>query len=187
MTRTVNYIFLLIISSLAISCSATGSGNTQVSDIFKGTRPLPEGYRKVFINSIEGESIDHAIRETVYSSLKESINKNDQLTVVELSEESDIILNVKITWFSSEPVKYNSLGVVEERRLRMVSVISLVFTKTGETRWRDKSVESELIFSDVKIPVMSEYRALELLSDKLSERIISVILTGWYREDKKVY
>ncbi len=168
--------------AVALSCSTAGSEKIGLSDIFRGNRPLPEGYRSVYIENVQGDSIDKTVRESALTSIRNRINSSSQLSLSGSSAKSDILLIVRITWFSSEPVKFNALGIAEERRLRIAAIVTLKFTGTSASESRGKVVEAEQIYSDTKLPAVSEYRAVELLSDKLAERIVSVIITGWYDE-----
>lgn len=176
------FITLFVIAFFS-ACSSGGEVNSVISQTFKGDRLLHEGVNRIYIDKIYDGNISDAVKDIFKSSLGTRINLSKKLAVVDSPEKSDLILKVMLTGFSSEPVKFNSLGTIEEKKLRIDSFIWLISPLTGEEQLRKKRVVSEQFYSEVNPPVMSEYRAISLLTDQLSDRIVSVIITGWYPDD----
>ncbi len=185
MIRKIYILFLLFPFALCCSTSDRGEINSVISQTFKGDRLLHEGVNRIFVDKIYDGNINSSVKEIFESSLRTKINLNNKLTVVESRENSDLILKVFITEFTSEPVKFSSSGVTEETKLKMDSFIWILSSSTGEEHIRKKRVWSEQFYSDINSPVMSEFRAITVLTEQLADRIVSVITTGRYQEDSR--
>jgi hypothetical protein len=148
--------------------------------MLKGNRVIPDGVSRIYIDEILAGNISDNVMDSFKSSLRKQINSSDKISLTDSRAESDMTLRVLIDEFYSEPIKFNPSGVVVEKKMRIVAYIYLKYTKTNEECFNDKKVESEVVYSEVNIPIMSEYKAMTLLADQLSGRIISVITTGWY-------
>lgn len=175
-------LFTVIIFS---NCSTAGESDSSVLNVFKGNRMLPDGVSRIYIDEIFDGDINSSIKETFGIVLREKINTNSSLYLVDSSEKSDLTMRVRLTGYSSKPVKFTSSGEVIETKLRLDAYVRLIYTSTGEEKLRNKLVESELVYSDKNPPIMSEYSAMTALTEQLAQRIISVITTGWYLEKKR--
>ncbi|MCL1864293.1 MAG: hypothetical protein FWF73_00590 [Spirochaetes bacterium] len=170
-------IFPLLIS---VSCATISESEPVFNQVLKGNRVIPDGVSRIYVEQILVTDISGNVMDSFKSSLRRQINSSDKISAADSQGESDMSLRVLLDEFYCEPVKFNLSGVVVEKKMRIVAYMYLKYTKTGEECLNNKKVESEVVYSEVNIPVMSEYKALTLLTDQLSERIISVITTGWY-------
>lgn len=71
---------------------------------------------RIYIDKISDGNISSTVKDTFVSSLRTRIDLNKNLAVVDKRENSDLVLKVFIAEFSSEPVKFNSLGIAEEKK-----------------------------------------------------------------------
>ena len=175
-------IFTLLMFFLIFSCSSGDKRDSVISKTFKGTRMLPDAVNRIYINKISSENVSSAVKDVFEYSLRKCINLNQKLDLVESPEKSDLIVKILLTGYSSVPVKFNSSGIAEETKLRLDSFVWITAAATGEDRVKNKKVESEYLYSGIKPPVMSEFKAITFLSDLLAERIVSVMSTGWYQD-----
>lgn len=176
---------LILIFTLAV-CTSCKSDYTDsvVSQVFRGNRPLPTGVSRIFIEMMPDVIINDAVKDTFSKAMNTRISKSEQLSLVSSPGESDLVLKVSFTEYSSEPVKVNSSGTVEKYKLRLVSFVWIISPSTGDEKVRQKKVDAELVYSELIPPVMSEYQAISALTDQLADRVISVVSTGFYRESK---
>jgi hypothetical protein len=175
---------LLIVSAIVIftACLSVEKSGSGLSNTLKGNRLLPAAVNRIYIDKIYDGNISASVKDSFASALRSKINLNKKLSLIDTPENSDLILKIKLTGFVSENVKYNSMGIVELKKLRLDSFVWLVSAATGEWKIKEKKVESELFYSDINSPIMSELKAITVLTDQLADRIISVITTGWYLE-----
>ncbi|MCL1834260.1 MAG: hypothetical protein FWG49_07145 [Leptospirales bacterium] len=175
----------LLIFPLLISISCLPGGEP-VNQVLKGNRVIPDGVSRIYIDEISAPNISGNVTDSFKNSLRRQINSSDKISLTDSRPDSDMTLRVLIDEFYLEPVKFNPSGVVIEKKMRIVAYIYLKYTKTEEECLNDKKVESEVVYSEVNIPIMTEYKALTLLTDLLSDRIASVITTGWYLKNRKI-
>jgi len=169
----------IIFFTACLSGEKSGSG---LSNTFKGNRLLPAAVNRIYIEKIYDGNISAAVKDSFTAALRSKINLNKKLSLIDYPENSDLILKIRLTGFVSENVKYNSMGIVELKKLRLDSFVWLVSAATGEEKIREKKVESEQFYSDINPPAMSELKAITVLTDQLADRVVSVITTGWYLE-----
>ena len=170
-------IFPLLIFEACISC---GEPDPVFNRVLKGNRVIPEGISRIFIEEVSAANISSDVIDSFKTSLRKQVNSNDKISSADSLAVSDITLKVFLNEFYSEPTKINSLRVVVEKKMRIVAYMHLKYTKTGEECLSNKKVEAEIVYSEVNIPITTEYKAMTLLTDQLAERIISVITTGSY-------
>jgi len=151
-----------------------------VNQVLKGNRVIPDGISRIYVEEIISSNISDNVMDSFKSSLRKQINSNDKISAANSTEDSDMKLRVLIDEFYSDPIKINSLGVVDEKKMRIVAYMYLKYTKTDVECLSNKKVESEIVYSEVNIPITTEYKAMTLLTDQLAGRIISVITTGQY-------
>jgi len=182
--HTVLNIIILFMLTFLVSCSTGGKTGSAISKMFKGNRMLPEGTGRVYLEIISENDIDSSIRDALLESVTMKINTSQQLSLVDTRDAGDLVVKVMLTGFFSDPVKFNSSGVVVLKKIRIDSLVWLTATATGEEKLRNKKVESEMFYSDVDPPVLSEYKALTVLTDLHADRVVSVISTGWYLDNR---
>jgi len=172
--------FLILPLFIFVSCIPSSGSDPVFNRVLKGNRVIPDGVSRIYTDEITGRDISDNVMDSFRRSLRRQINSSDKISGTDSPGDSDMTLRVLIDEFYLDPVKINSLGVVVEKKMRIVAYMYLKYTKTDEECLSNKKVESEVVYSEVNIPIMTEYKALTLLTDQLSERIIAVITTGWY-------
>jgi len=175
--------YTLFISIIFLGCSSGEKSTSVLTKTFKGTRFLSGSVNRIYIDKISDGNINSMVMDTFASSLRNRINLNKNLSVVDSPDDSDLILKVWLAGYSSEPVKINSSGIVEERKLRIDSFVRLISTSTGEEKIKKKYVDSVQYYSEINPPVTSEFKAVTALTDLLSDRVVSVVITGWYPDN----
>jgi len=148
--------------------------------VLKGNRVIPDGVSRIYIDEVSANDISDNITDSFRTSLRKQINSSDKISAADSHSVSDITLRVLLDEFYLEPTKIDSLRVVVEKKMRIVAYMHLKYSKTDEECLSNKKVEAEVVYSEVNIPITSEYKAMTLLTDRLAERIISVITTGSY-------
>lgn len=175
-------IFTVIILS---ACSNGEKRQAMLSETFTGNRLLPEGVSRIYIDEITDGSVNSTVKETFDIVLRRRINLNQQLSLINSPDKSDLLLKIRLSGYSLKPVKYNTSGEVIQKKIRLDAYVQMIYIPTGEEKIRNKMVRSELIYSDKNPPVMSDYSAATALTDLLAERIVSVATTGFYDENSR--
>ena len=170
----------LILPLLTGACVPNSESDPVFKQVLKGNRVIPDGVSRIYVDEITCRDISDNIMDSFKTSLRRQMNSSDKISAAASPDNSDIMLRILLDEFYSDPVKINSLGLVIEKKMRIVAYMYLKYTKTDEEFLSNKKVESEIVYSEVNIPIMSEYKALTLLTDQLAERIIAVTTTGWY-------
>ena len=179
--RSVLLKFFLIFPLLIFeSCISSSAPDTVYNQVLKGNRVIPDGVSRIYVDEVSAKNISENIIDSFKSSLRKQINSSDKILLTDSHSGSDIALRVLLDEFYSEPTKINSLRIVVEKKMRIVAYMHLKYTKTDEECLSNKKVEAEVVYSEVNIPITTEYKAMTLLTDQLAERIISVITTGSY-------
>jgi len=180
-------ITFIIFFTLAVfsSCSTWENVNSILSQTFKGNRLLPEGVSRIYIDKVSDGSISSTVKESFESSLKKRINFSGKLSLVETPENSDLTLKISLFGFSSAPIKFDSSGKAVENKLRLYAHVWINASSTGEEKVKRIKVEAWQFYSEINPPIMSEFNAITGLTDQMAERIVSVVITGWYRENEK--
>ena len=179
--RSVLLKFFLIFPLLIFeACTSSSESDSAINRVLKGNRVIPDGVSRIFIDEVSAANISGNVIDSFKTSLRKQINSSDKISAADSLAVSDITLRVLLDEFYSEPTKINSMRVVVEKKMRIVAYMNLKYTKTDEECLSKKKVEAEIVYSEVNIPITSEYKAMTLLTDQLAERIISVIITGSY-------
>lgn len=173
-------ISLLIILSAA--CSSADKGSADVLSIFSGEPITPGAAKKIFINPILNKTDNTVLPGELTQPLKNRINFEGRLIVVESTEQSEMEVNLEIFSFTIKPYTFDTSGNPVEKQMRAIVFVSLFNSKNKKAILKDKEVEAIVVFSEIKPPVKDEYSAIVALASILSERITSVITTGWYKD-----
>lgn len=178
--------FAVIIAVIILSaCSNGEKRKAMLSETFTGNRLLPEGVSRIYIDKVTDGSVDSTAKETFDVVLRRRINLNPQLSLIDTPDNSDLILKIRLTGYSLEPVKYNTSGEVIQKKIRLDAYVRMIYVPTGEEKIRNKLVQAELKYSDKNPPITSDYSATTSLTALLADRIVSVATTGFYDEKTK--
>ncbi len=118
----------------------------------------------VFLN----KTFQYGLEETVTRSIREEFILDGQLEITE-EEEADLILQGEITQYFNEPLSEAALAV-EEYRVRMDVLVSLISVKDGKTIW-EKSLGVITPYSSMEM-IQTEDEAVRESGKQIGQKLI---------------
>jgi len=177
------HITLLICTTLFFcKCTSGGSGNSVISRAFDGTELIPGNLNRICIVKIENSSGREELPDLLKSEIKNRMNSEKRLLFTGDVKSCDVKLWITLLPLASVPYSFNAAGVPEKRRLKATVLVTLAHAGTGETVIKNRETYAEFIYKETGSGSISAYRGITGLTEKLAERIISVVTTGWFRD-----
>lgn len=181
-------IFLLSVISVAFfavisGCSSAQRDTSIISGAFDGTALIPADVSRLCVEEIENRSSRDEIPGMLMSELRRRFNFSGRLYLTDDISSCDVKLRITLLPLITEPLDFNSAGIPEQRRLRLDALITMTHSSTGDEVMKNREAYAEVVFRVAGRDSISEYRGITGLTEKLSERIISVITTGWFKDD----
>ncbi|GAG90627.1 unnamed protein product, partial [marine sediment metagenome] len=121
----------------------------------------------LFIN----ETFQYGLEETLTKSIREEFILDGRLEITE-KEEADLILQGKITHYFNEPLSEVAIAV-EEYRVRMDILVSLISVKDGKTIW-EESLGEITSYSSMEM-IQTEDEAVRESGKKIGQKLIELI------------
>lgn len=131
---------------------------------------FPSG-TKIAIPLFINETFQYGLEETLTRSIIEKFILDGELEITE-EEEADLILQGKITHYFNEPLS-EVATTVEEYRVRMNILVSLISVKDGKTIW-EESLEEMTSYSSMEM-IQTEDEAIRETGEKIGQRLIELI------------
>jgi len=175
----------MLLMNPAITGENPESGQATVEKLFRdinGGPVIPSDANRIFIPFFENRTEREGLPEKLRIRISESISKDRRLAVVDSGQKSDVFLEGTITSFQIQNIAFNSLGVVEKKRMRVTASIKLTRTSSGSVIFMESGIQSFMEYSDTVPPITSEARVFDEVIDELAERIRAKTISGWYTE-----
>jgi len=167
-------------AALAVcTLSSAGCGYTQKT-------VLPENIKTIYIDTVKNKiPVDKVyayvpgLEIDITNAVIRRVHKDGNLKVVGEREEADAILEMDLTAFEQEGLRFTSLESVEEYRMFIVLDMKLLHTPTGNALWREAnfSGDSEYFVSDVRS--ISREEASRRAIDRLAKNVVDRIVEDW--------
>ncbi len=126
---------------------------------------------KIAIPLFSNETFEYGLEETLTKSIREEFILDGRLEVTE-EEEADLILEGKITHYFNEPLSEAAIAV-EEYRVRMDILVSLISVKDGKTIW-EESLGAITSYSSMEM-IQTEDEAVRESGKKIGQKLIELI------------
>lgn len=162
-----------------VTLSSAGCGYTQKT-------VLPENIKTIYVDTVKNKiKIDQTyayvpgLEIDITNAVIRRMHKDGNLKVVGEREDADAILELDLTAFEQEGLRFTSLESVEEYRMFIVLDMKLVQTSTGNVLWREPnfSGDSEYYVSDVRS--ISREEASRRAIDRLAKNVVDRIVEDW--------
>lgn len=180
-----NFIPFLISVLVLLLTAGCSSGSSILSQAFEGTELIPSDVSRICIVEITNYSSREEIPEILKSELKRRINTGGRLYLTDDTDSCDIKTRITLLPLITDPLGFNAAGIPEERRIRVDALVTVEHASTGKEVMKNRETYAEYIYRVTGRGAISEYRGITGLTEKLSERLLSVITTGWYKEDNR--
>lgn len=168
-------LFLLPLLLLLPGCSLFHNGE-RIAGQIRGENIIPDTASRIYIKPVKSSISDSDFNNELLQRVKNTINLDGRLAVTDIEKEADIILFMEVTAFSEQGISFDTAGRAVTVRISLTVTVSLVEQSTGRNILSGKTTDLLMIY-DRDRSVRSE--VLRSLADKCSERVLSIILTGW--------
>lgn len=101
------------------------------------------------------------------------------LKVVNIVEDSDIILKGELIDFKKEALRYDRNNNVEEYRVRAVVNIELKSARTDKTVWKEKEFAGEATYRTGGSLAATESASIKEATSDLARRVVERTIEGW--------
>lgn len=172
----------VLTSALIASCSHGQNDDSIITKAFKGTELIPAEVNRLCIIEITNNSTLKELPGMLKTEMKRKINTGGRLFLTDDLNLCDARVRITLLPLISEPLRFNAAGIAEERRVRVDALVTMEHSSTGTEVIRNRDTYADHIYRVTGKGSVSEYRGISGLTEKLAERIISVITTGWYKE-----
>jgi len=126
---------------------------------------------KIAIPLFSNETFEYGLEETLTKSIREEFILDGRLEITE-EEEADLILRGNITHYFNEPLSEAAIAV-EEYRVRMDILVSLISVKDGKTIW-EESLGAITSYSSMEM-IQTEDEAVRESGKKIGQKLIELI------------
>ncbi|HOE69222.1 MAG TPA: LPS assembly lipoprotein LptE [Candidatus Omnitrophota bacterium] len=168
--------FCLLLAVLVPSLSGCGYTTKTV---------LPRGIKTIFVETVKNKipisdlrSYQQGMEMDITNAVIARLQVDGNLQVVSEGR-ADAILQMDLTAYEQEGLRFNQLESVEEYRMFIVMAIRLVDGKNREIIWEepDFSGDAEYYVTDIK--QIGEQAAVEQAYGKLAKNIVDRIVEDW--------
>jgi hypothetical protein len=172
-----------LITVLIAACSHGQNDDSIFAKAFKGTELIPSEVNRLCVVEITNESTLDELPGMLKTEMKRRINTGGRLFMTDDINICDAKIRITLLPVISEPMKFNAAGIPEERRIRVDALVTMEHSSTGTEVIRNRDTYADHTYRVTGKDAVSDYRGITGLTEKLAGRIISVITTGWFKED----
>jgi len=126
---------------------------------------------KIAIPLFINETFQYGLEEALTRSVREEFILDGRLEITE-EEEADLILRGKITHYFNEPLS-EVATTVEEYRVRMDILVSLISVKDGKTIW-EESLGAITSYSSMEM-IQTEDEAVVETGKKIGQKLMELV------------
>lgn len=172
-------IFFLI-ALFCLSASFAKTRGESILDQFSGETVVPRRANTIYIAPLINMTQKAEFTDKIAVKLSSLIVSDGRLAIVKDIGTADTVFEAKIISFEKQTITFNSFGQPDKKRFRII--VSAKFTDSKKQRiiFNDSSIQAFFEFSEITRPITSEIQAAEALTDNISKRLFSKIMSGWY-------
>ena len=176
--------------ALAAGCgseiSDEGSMVRKVIDGFDGEPVVPRNANRLYILPPANSTERADISPRLYDKVKGYISLDGRLGVDADDNNSDLRLEIRITKYLLERLKFDEVGRAIEKRIWVTADVRLLNIKRKKVIFYEADIQSFKTFSDLVPPIETEVQVMEYVLDDLARRITSKTVTGWYTDQMTI-
>ncbi len=175
---------IIITTSVIISgCASSQQDSSSISKVFDGKVLIPDDANVLCVDNLINNSTRQEIPAILLPELRKRFNTTGRLYLSEDRTRCDVKVLITLLPLKTEPLSYNASGIPEEKRLRIDALVTLIHASSGEEVFRGRDAYAEHIYRVAGKGSISDYQGISRLTEILAERIVSLINTGWFKED----
>jgi hypothetical protein len=191
------YILLMkhVILIAILIFSATGCGSDirddgsmvrKIINGFEGEPVVPRNANRLYIVSPANTTGRDDISPKLYNKVREFISLDGRLGVDADDNNSDLRLEIWITRYLIERMKFDEIGRAIEKRIWITANVRLLNIKRRKLIFYEADIQSFKTFSELVSPIETETQVLEYVLDDLARRITAKTVTGWYTDQMTI-
>ncbi len=171
-----------IMAFFAIACATPDGGGTvsRIAGAINGEPVVPRHANSIVIGDFDDATARKDIAGKTAMKVRELVNRDGRLAVVPAG--GDLELFVALTSFQVQVLEFGPRGIPVKKRMRLTGSLKLLDAARNTIIFRNNAVQSFIEYSEITPPVTPEYLALDLLVERMAERIKAQTITGWYTE-----
>jgi hypothetical protein len=175
--------FLGIIPSIFIAC-ASPQDTKLAKDIIEsldGEPVVPRNANKLYLK-LSSVVTEKDLAGLLLPRLRETISLDGRLGLVDNAYFSDCRLDVIVTGFMIQDLKFDSMGRCVKKRMRITAGVALFDVARNKQVFSDPEIQAFREFSDEVPPIESFSHVIENVLSDLAKRISAKTLSGWYTQ-----
>lgn len=154
----------------------------KIVDRFEGEPVVPRNANRLYIAPPVNRSGNGLLAPKLYDRLRENISMDGRLGVETDETQGDLRLEVWITRYRIERMKYDEIGRAVTKRMWITADVRCTDVRRRKMIFHEADVQSFREYSELVAPIESETRVMEYVVDDLAKRIAAKTVTGWYTE-----
>ena len=184
---------LILIAILIFTAAGCGSdirddGNMvrKIIDGFDGEPVVPRNANRLYIVPPANTTGRDDISPKLYNKVREFISLDGRLGVDADDINGDLRLEIRITKYLIERMKFDEIGRAIEKRMWVTADARLLNIKRKKMIFYEADIQSFKSFSELMSPIETEAQVLEYVLDDLAKRITAKTVTGWYTDQMTI-
>jgi hypothetical protein len=181
---------LILVLALFTCCGSDlrdeGNMVRKIIDGFEGEPVVPRSANRLYIVPPANTTAREDISPKLYDKVKEFISLDGRLGVDADDSNSDLRLEIRITKYLLERLKFDEVGRAIEKRIWVTADVRLLNIKRRKMIFYEADIQSFKTFSDLVPPIETEIQVIDYVLDDLAKRITSKTVTGWYTDQMTI-
>ena len=186
MSRIIIIFILILTAGCGSDIRDEGSVVKKIVDGFEGEPVVPRNANRLYIVPPANTTEKADISPKLYDKVKEFISLDGRLGVDADDNNSDLRLEIRITKYLLERLKFDEVGRAIEKRIWVTADVRLLNIKRKKVIFYEADIQSFKTFSDLVPPIETEFQVMEYVLDDLARRITSKTVTGWYTDQMTI-
>ncbi|MBN2161003.1 MAG: hypothetical protein JW807_16550 [Spirochaetes bacterium] len=177
---------IILLFFLAAGCSAEVRERDavvgKIIESFDGEPVVPRSANRLFIQQPSNSTGVEGLGPRLLYRLRGNISLDGRLGVDDEEAGSDLRLEIRISKYIIEKMKYDEIGRPVEKRVWMTADVRLLDLRKNREIFSEEDIQSFRTFSDLVQPIETETQAADFVLDDMAKRITSKTVTGWYTD-----
>ncbi|MBN1533956.1 MAG: hypothetical protein JXA20_14900 [Spirochaetes bacterium] len=179
--------YLCCVLCLLLSC-ASGIVEGEVDPMkailseINGEPVVPRAANRLYLAEVRNMTDKAALEEKFVIRLKEEVNSDGRLVVVEEKDRSDLLLEIALREYTIQNIEYDSMGQPVKKRMRIMAGAVLFDLEKKRMVFSDPSIQAYQTYSDIVPPLSTEYQVMDAVTRELAKRIAAKTVSGWYTQ-----
>lgn len=175
----------VLVSLAWLSCGTIQENNgtlSKIIDDFEGEPVVPRGANRIYIVPPANTTGVPELSSLLLDMVRRSISMDGRLGVDPDDARADLRLDIRISRYQIEGVRYDELGRAVLKRMRITADVRLVNLRRKKRIFYETDLQAFRSFSELVRPIETETKVREDVLDELAKRIAAKTVTGWYTD-----